>query len=189
MKIWRSESEFDGSAASVALGMFDGVHIGHQALIYRAKDLAREMNARCVVCTFDRHPLSVIRPEQAPEQLLTIDQKLEKLEKMGVDGVLLHSFTPEFAAVEPLDYLENLCANLRVRAMVAGFNYSFGAKGRGDAKMILSHAERLSYRAEILDAVRDGNDTVSSTLIRELIASGNRERAEQLLALKPDQRG
>ena len=80
MKIWRSESEFDGSAASVALGMFDGVHIGHQALIYRAKDLAREMNARCVVCTFDRHPLSVIRPEQAPEQLLTIDQKLEKLE-------------------------------------------------------------------------------------------------------------
>lgn len=189
MKIWRSESEFDLGASAVALGMFDGLHIGHQALIYRAKALAEEMNAACVVCTFDRHPLSVIRPELAPAQLLTLDQKLEKMEKMGVDGVLLHSFTPEFAAVEPLAYLENLVESLHVRAVVAGFNYSFGAKGRGNAQMLRSEAGRLGYRVEILDAVRDGNDTVSSTLIRELLASGHAARAEQLLALKPEQRG
>ena len=184
MKIFRSETEFDGNASVVALGMFDGLHIGHQALIYRAKELAEELNARCVVCSFDRHPLSVICPEKAPQQLLTLDEKLEKLEKMGVDGLLLHAFTPEFAAVEPLDYLKSLCENLHVRAIVAGFNYSFGAKGRGDARMLRSEAENLGYRAEILGPVTDGNDTVSSTLIRDLIAQGNLRRAQQLLALR-----
>lgn len=184
MKIWRSESEFDGNASVVALGMFDGLHLGHQALIYRAKELAREMNAQCVVCSFDRHPLSVICPQKAPSQLLTIEEKLEKLEKMGVDGVLLQSFTPEFAAVEPKDYLQSLCANLRVKAIVAGFNYSFGAKGRGDARMLRDEAVNFGYHAEILGPVMDGNDTVSSTLIRDLMAEGNLQRAQQLLALR-----
>ena len=183
MKIWRSESEFDGNGSAVALGMFDGVHIGHQALIYKAKDLAQELNAQCVVCTFDRHPLSVICPEKAPPQLLTIDEKLEKMEKMGVDGVLLHSFTPEFAAVEALEYLENLCGKLRIKAVVAGFNYSFGAKGRGDARLLTSEAVRLGYRAEILPPVLDESDTVSSTLIRRLMAEGDFRRAQRLLAL------
>ena len=184
MKIWHSESEFDGNASVLALGMFDGLHIGHQALIRRAKALAGEMNAACVVCSFDRHPLSVIRPEAAPVQLLTIDQKLEKMEKMGVDGVLLQSFTLEFAAVEPLDYLQSLCKNLRVKAIVAGFNYSFGAKGRGDAQMLRDEAGNLGYRAVILGPVMDGNDTVSSTLIRDLMAEGNFSRAQQLLDLR-----
>lgn len=183
MRIWRNESAFDLDASVVALGMFDGLHIGHQALIYRAQEMAREMNAACVVCTFDRHPLSVIRPEIAPKQLLTIDEKIQKLEKMGVDGVLLQAFTPEFAAVEPMDFLESLVKNLRVKGIVAGFNYSFGAKGRGNARMLQDEAVRLGYRAEILDAVRDAEDTVSSTLIRELIASGDKRRAAQLLSL------
>jgi len=183
MKIWHSEKEFDLDASVAALGMFDGLHIGHQALIFRARDMAREMDAACVVCTFDRHPLSVIRPENAPAQLLTNAEKLEKLEKLGVDGVLLQAFTPEFAAVEPMRFLEGLVKNLRVKGIVAGFNYSFGAKGRGNARMIMEEADRLGYRAAILDAVRDGGDTVSSTLIRELIGKGDLVRAEQLLRL------
>ena len=184
MKIWRSECEFDLEKCVVALGMFDGVHIGHQALIARAKALAGEMDAACVVCTFDRHPLTVIRPELVPKQLLSVEEKLEKMKKMGVDGVLLHSFTPEFASMEPLAYLENLVSKLNVKAIVAGFNYSFGAGGRGNAQMICAQADRLGYRAEILDAVRDGGDTVSSTLIRELNAKGDGVRARQLLQLK-----
>lgn len=184
MKLWHSESEYDLGASVVALGMFDGLHIGHQALICRAKTLAREMNTACVVATFDRHPLSVIRPELAPKQLLTIGEKLEKMEKMGVDGVLLHAFTSDFASVEPEAYLQNLCQSLQVKAIVAGFNYSFGAKGRGDAAMLRREADRLGYRAEILDAVLDGGDTVSSTLIRRLMEQGEYARAEQLLALK-----
>jgi len=184
MKIWHSEAEFNFRASAVALGMFDGVHIGHQALIRRARALADELDAACVVCTFDRHPLSVIRPERAPVQLRTMAEKLEKMAKMGVDGVLLHAFTPEFAAIEAKDYLERLTEGLRVKAVVAGFNYSFGAGGRGNAEMIRREAARLGYVAGIVDAVRDGSDAVSSTLIRELMAGGDQVRAARLLRLE-----
>lgn len=184
MRIWKNEAEFDLGAAVAVLGTFDGVHIGHQALIRRAIELAGEQDAACVVCTFDRHPLSVLRPECAPVPLMSLSEKLDKIAAMGADGVLLHAFTPEFAAMEPAAYLQNLKEKLHVRAIVAGFNYSFGAKGRGNADLIRSEANRLSYRAEIMPPVQDGGEIVSSTLIRSLIQGGEHARAEQLLALR-----
>ena len=181
MRVWRSEADYDLQACAVALGTFDGVHIGHQALIHRAMELARELNAASVVYTFDRHPLSVLCPERAPRELMTLEQKLHKLEELGVDGVLVKPFTAEFAAMEPVRYLEMLTSELRARAVVAGFNYTFGARGRGNAAMIQSEAARLGYRAEIVDAVTDGEDTVSSTLIRALRDRGEIARAERLM--------
>lgn len=186
MRIWKNEAEFDRNAAVAVLGTFDGVHIGHQALIRRAIDLAREEDAACVVCTFDRHPLSLLRPERTPRPLMSLQEKLEKLEQMGVDGVLLHAFTAEFAAVEPLDYLKSLKQNLHLRGIVAGFNYSFGAQGRGNADLIRSQAQSLAYRAEILPPVQDGGEIVSSTLIRTLLERGEQKRAQQLLSLRLD---
>ena len=186
MRIWKHEAEFDLKAAVAVLGTFDGVHIGHQALIRRAIALAQEENAACVVCTFDRHPLSLLRPEKAPRPLMSPQEKLEKLQQMGVDGVLLHPFTAEFAAIEPLAYLKSLKAHLNLRGVVAGFNYSFGAQGRGNADLILSQAEALGYRAEILPPVQDGGEIVSSTLIRTLLERGEERRARQLLDLRRD---
>lgn len=184
MKVWTSREEYDLGASVVALGTFDGVHAGHQALIRRAMALAQALNAACVVCTFDRHPLSLLCPEHAPRLLMTAEEKLRKLEKMGVDGVLLTPFTPEFAAMEPVEYLESLAQKLHARGVVAGFNYTFGAGGRGDAALIRAEASRLGYRAEIVEAVRDGDDTVSSTLIRGLMDEGNIARADALLRLR-----
>lgn len=184
MKIWTNEDEFDLNASVVAMGMFDGVHLGHQALIRRAKQLSAELNAACVVYTFDRHPLSVIAPERAPAQLLDTEEKLAKFEKLGVDGVLLKPFTAEFAATDPGEYLERLTEKLRVRALVCGFNYTFGAGGRGNADMIRKEAQRLHCRAEIVDAVTDSGDTVSSTLIRNLLENGDESRAARLLRLE-----
>ena len=184
MKVWTSEAAYDLGPSAVALGTFDGVHVGHQALILRAKALARELDAACVVCTFDRHPLSLLHPDRTPKPLMTVEEKLEKLEAMGVDGVLLKPFTAEFAATDPEAYLEALALQMRAQAIVAGFNYSFGAGGRGDAALIRREAARLGYRAEIVDAVRDGGETVSSTLIRSLLARGDAARAERLLALQ-----
>ena len=183
MKVFRTEAEYNLDSSVVALGTFDGVHIGHQALVLRAMELAKEMDAACVVCTFDRHPLSLLCPQRAPVPLMSLEEKLQKLEKMGVDGVLLKSFTPEFAGIEPLRYLEDLSRDLQVKGVVAGFNYSFGAGGRGNADLICAQASRLGYRAEIVEAVQDGNDTVSSTLIRKLLASGEVERAQRLMRL------
>lgn len=184
MQIFRSEAEYNLGPAVAVLGTFDGVHIGHQALIRRAIDLARRENAACIICTFDRHPLSLLCPEKAPRPLMCLEEKLEKFAAMGVDGVLLHTFSPEFAAIEPEAYLRSLKENLQIRGVVAGFNYSFGAKGRGDAALIRRMADELSYRAEIMQAVQDGGDIVSSTLIRSLLQQGQSRRAAQLLSLQ-----
>ena len=181
MYIWESEMQYDLGPCTVALGTFDGVHIGHQALIRRAMELARELGAASVVYTFDRHPLSVLAPERAPRELLTLEQKLHRLEELGVDGVLVKPFTAEFAAMDPTAYLELLARELQARAVVAGFNYTFGAMGRGNAALIQSESARLGYRAEIVDAVTDRGDTVSSTLIRGLQDRGEIARAARLM--------
>ena len=181
MRVFTDEAQYDLGPCAVALGTFDGVYIGHQALIRRAMTLARELGAASVVYTFDCHPLSVLAPKRAPRELLTLDEKLRKLEELGVDGALVKPFTAEFAAMEPVKYLEMLAGEMDARAIVAGFNYTFGAMGRGDAALIRSEAARLGYRAEIVDAVTDGGDTVSSTLIRNLQDRGEIARAARLM--------
>ena len=181
MKVITSESEFTGAASVAALGMFDGVHIGHQALIRDAVALAREMDAQCVVCTFDRHPLSVLCPERAPKPLLTLEENLRKFESLGADVALVKSFTPTFADMPPEDYLRALARDLRAKAVVAGENYTFGAGGRGDAAMIRRLSTALGYRAEIIPPVMDGDVMCSSTWIRRLLASGQAEHAARLL--------
>ena len=184
MRVWRNESEYDLGSCVVALGMFDGVHIGHQALIRRAQALAREMEAACIVYTFDRHPLSLLRPERAPRQLISLEERLEKLERMGVDGVLVRAFSAEFAATDSRGFLEGLVEKLQARGIVAGFNYTFGAGGYGNAGLIRSEAERLGYEYEIIEAVLEAGETVSSTLIRRLLEAGDTQRAERLLRIE-----
>lgn len=184
MKFWTSEADFDLDSCVVALGTFDGVHKGHQALIHRAMDLARELDTACVVYTFYEHPLHVLCPERAPRMLLSSEEKKEKMRAMGVDGLLMRHFTPEYAATEPVAYLEGLVKRLRVRGVVAGFNYTFGAGGRGNAALILSEADRLGYRPVIVDAVMDEDDVVSSTLLRRLKEQGEMQRFMRLLQLE-----
>ena len=108
MKIWTSETQFDGDRSAVALGTFDGLHIGHQALIRRAVSIARECGAMSVVSTFDGLPRAVLCPDQPIAQLLTLDEKIAKLEALGVDAVVVAPFTREFARIAPEDYLRDL---------------------------------------------------------------------------------
>ena len=184
MRIWRSQTAFDLPESVLALGTFDGLHAGHRVLIGRAMALARAMNCACVVCTFDRHPLTLLSPKKAPKQLMTLNEKLSALEKMGVDGVLVETFDAACAATEPERYLRQLVTNMRARALVAGFNHHFGAHGRGDADMIRRMADELHYRAEILPPVQDGADVISSTLIRDLLRHGDTDRAQRLMTEK-----
>ena len=184
MRVWRNEAGYDLGPCVAALGMFDGVHIGHQALIRRAQDLARELNIACIVYTFDCHPLSLICPERAPRQLLSLEERLKKFEELGVDGVLVQTFSADFAATDPRVFLENLAERLQLRGVVAGFNYSFGAGGRGNADLLRREARRLGYECLIIDPVMEAGETVSSTLIRRLLESGEAQRAQKLLAVQ-----
>lgn len=187
MRVWTSEDSFDFPASVVALGTFDGVHIGHQELVRQTIELAQRMNAASVVCTFDRHPLSVLCPERAPKQLMTLEEKIDKFAKLGIDGVLVQRFTLEYAATDPVRYLEDLVRSMCVKGIVAGFNYTFGDKGKGNADVIRANAERLGYKAIIVAPVREGDETVSSTLVRSLITDGSHERARRLLRITEEQ--
>lgn len=181
MILLHSAQEFTGHASVVALGMFDGVHIGHQALIRTAVQLAKEMNAVSIVCTFDRHPLAVLRPERAPEPLLTLEENLEKFARLGADAALIQPFTKEFAGMLPEDFIESLADNLRAKAIVIGENYTFGREGRGNAQMVRQLAGKYGYRAKIVVPVTDAEGLISSTRIRSLLRAGDTERAKDLL--------
>lgn len=186
MRIIHSEAEFTGRRAVAALGMFDGVHIGHQALIRRTVALARKLDAQSVVCTFDRHPLSVLCPQRAPVALLPLEENLKKFETLGAEWTLVQAFTPEYGATDPETFLRGLVDGLHTVAIVAGENYTFGAGGRGDAALIRALAPKLGYRAEIVPPVMDGDVMCSSTRIRQLLEAGEVEHAKRLLQINEE---
>lgn len=184
MIVLHSAEAFEGRASVVALGMFDGVHIGHQNLIRTAVELAKQMNVQSIVCTFDRHPLSLLKPERAPEPLLSQEENIRKFEQLGADVVLIQPFTHAFAGMLPEDYLEQLVDGLKAKAIVIGENYSFGREGRGDAAMVKQLATKYGYRAKIVEPVVDREGMVSSTRIRNLIKNGETDRAKTLLDIR-----
>ena len=115
----------------VALGMFDGVHIGHQSIVRRAVELAREIDGTAVVFTFSNHPLGVVAPQALPKQIGNNMLRERRLAELGVDVLVSIPFTKEFASKSPKAFLELLQQLFAPRYVVTGPNYTFGAKGRG----------------------------------------------------------
>ena len=166
----------------VALGTFDGVHIGHRRLLETGKQMAEETGARLQVCTFDRHPLSVIRAGLAPELLTTLPEKLHYLAETGAGEVRIWHFTREMAAMPPEDFLTWLIEGTELAGVVAGWNYSFGRAGRGDPEMLQRDGEKHGYPVTILPPVTAKSGVpVSSTNIRELLKEGRMEETREQL--------
>lgn len=183
MRIIRDESEYGFGPSAVALGMFDGVHIGHRNLISITVGAAKERNLTSVVCTFDRHPLSIIAPEAAPAPLTDVESRLNVFNELGVDCALVKAFTRDLADQEPEAFIENLVERLNAKLIVCGRNYSFGARGRGNIDTLKALAPRIGYELIVAPDVYDGGELVSSTLIRRLIGEGDISRAERLLGI------
>ncbi len=166
----------------VALGTFDGVHRGHSSLIRSAKRLAKAYGIPLRVCTFDRHPLEVIRPEDPPELLSTIPERASQMFRLGADEMELIRFDRQMRDMEPEAFLERLRSMMNVRAVVAGWNYTFGRKGRGDAGMLTADGEAHGYTALIVppETMEDGT-AISSSLIRQKLKEGRIDEARDLL--------
>jgi riboflavin kinase/FMN adenylyltransferase len=166
----------------VALGMFDGVHRGHRTLLLNAKRLADEIGVPLRVCTFNRHPLEIIRPENPPEMISTIPERASLLYGIGVDEMELIPFDQSIADMEPEVFLDRMRSFLDVRAVVAGWNYSFGRKGRGTAELLKADGEKHGYKVIIEPpATLEDGTVISSTLIRQNLKEGKTERAAELL--------
>lgn len=166
----------------IALGTFDGVHKGHRRLIRCAKTLALEAGIPLRVCTFNRHPLEVLHPNEPPELLSTLPEKAAQICRLGVDEMELIPFNRETANMEPEIFLQSLRKTMEIHAVVVGWNYTFGRLGRGNADMLSADGEAHGYRVIIVppETLEDGT-VISSTLVRKTLKQGKITEAGSML--------
>ena len=174
-------------APAVAIGNFDGVHLGHRALIDRARAGAAELGGEAVVLTFDPHPAFVLAEHLAPRLITTTDRKLELLADAGVDVTLVEPFDRALAAMSPADFAATILAGaLGARRVVVGFDFTFG-KGRAGTTDTLRELGRAhGFDVDVVEPVAVGGLVASSTRVRTFIAEGNLAGARLLLGRDVD---
>lgn len=166
----------------LTLGIYDGVHLGHQKIIRRVVERAKEIGGMSCVVTFDPHPREVLIPDTAPDLLTSTKKKIELLEALGLDAVCLIRFTREFAQVEARKFVKDFLINtLRTRAIVEGYDWRFGKGRKGDVELLREIGKDNGYEVEQVDGVVIDGQIVSSTLIRELVLEGDLDKAAAYL--------
>ena len=185
MEIWRSLDEVPGDLGRtvVTVGNFDGVHLGHQHVVSRAREVAHELghDMSVVAVTFDPHPIAVLRPEHAPQTLTTIEARATLLGAAGVDDVLVVPFTREMASWSPERFVtEVLVDTLHAKAVVVGANFRFGAKASGDVATLTELGRTHDFTVEGI-ALDGGPQVWSSTYVRNCLMAGDVEGAAEAL--------
>ena len=167
----------------VTIGTFDGVHLGHRKILDRLKDLKRQTGLNTVVLTFEPHPRKVLFPEQKDLKLLTlVDEKLELLEKYGVDVTVVYPFSKEFSHLEPELYIRDiLIKQLKVEYLVIGYDHKFGLNRSGDINVLKKYASQYHYNLEEISAKDIDHIAISSTKIRKALEEGNTDLATEFL--------
>ena len=166
----------------LALGNFDGMHRGHLKIIERVRRGAAERGATPVAMTFDPHPSKIVRPDKAPALLMTGEQKLDALDRAGMEGIAIVRFTSELAQWDPETFVRTVLVEwLHVGEVWVGANFLFGHDRAGTFSMLRSLGARYGFRAEKIDPVRYKDFVVSSTRIRRLITEGRVDEAGALL--------
>lgn len=165
----------------VALGMFDGVHLGHAAVIGRAVEIAKKIDGTAMVFTFSNHPLTVLDEKSAPLMIGSRSLRREIFEELGIKILIEIPFTKEFSKKTPEEFLNFLREKISPAYVVTGPNYTFGRLGKGNGRILIREGENYGFKAEICPAVTVNKKIVSSTKIRALIAEGNLFAANELL--------
>ena len=162
----------------VVIGVFDGVHKGHQSILDRAKEIAD--GRKVIALTFDPHPTTVFAPDRAPTLLNTLADRVVLLKIHGADRVAVMKFDEKFAAMSPEDFvIQILIKQLEASDVIVGENFTYGHKAAGNIKTLKSHPE---FKVHVLDLHSDENEPISSTRIRTAITNGDVETARQLLS-------
>lgn len=165
----------------LTIGNFDGIHRGHQALLARLLQVAREMNAVGGLVTFDPHPLSVLRPEHAHLLLTTPHERLHLAAQLGLGVGVIQPFTRELAAVGPATFMGWLKQHLQVVALVVGPDFALGRNRSGNLDVLAALGEEIGYRLVVIDPVELGDRSVRSSAIRSLLSLGQVEEAATML--------
>ena len=174
----------------LTLGNFDGVHLGHRAIVQRAVSEARAAGGQVVVLTFHPHPVAVLAPERSPPLLQSLRDRLALLRDLGADVTVVQRFTPRFAALEPEAFVrEFLGAHLELLHIVVGYNVSFGRGRAGTVETLRALGPRLGFAVDAVGPVTVGEEQVSSTALRRMVAAGDVRSAQAFLGRRFTLRG
>jgi riboflavin kinase / FMN adenylyltransferase len=164
----------DWGSCVVTIGVFDGVHRGHQRIVARAAEIAAQLRLPVVVITFDPHPDEVVRPGSHPPFLASSRRRAELLAGLGVDAVCVLPFTYEFSQLGPDEFVRAVLVDrLHAAAAVVGENFRFGHKAAGDVALLGQLGEKYEFSAEGVPLLAEGGVTISSTAIRAMLAAGD----------------
>ena len=166
----------------VALGSFDGLHIGHLSLINKVKELAKDNEGKSMVFTFKNHPRTVIMAENNLDLLMTNREKIDILLNENVDILALKTFDKEVMKMDPEEFIKWLCNDYSIRGIVVGFNFRFGYKNLGDIDLLNELKEKYNYELYVMEPYIYEGDVVSSTRIRKEILNGNVAIANKMLS-------
>jgi riboflavin kinase/FMN adenylyltransferase len=183
MRVFRNlEDREISTPTALTFGVFDGLHLAHQQIVGRVVERARAARLAATVVTFDPHPRAVLHPETAPPLLHTFEQKMEGLERLGVDQTIVLNFNPELAHVSASDFLQNIIfGRLDAREVYLGHGFAFGHNREGRFELLKRVADSLGRAAEEVPEVLIHNRRVSSTMIRRLLSSGRVNLARRML--------
>lgn len=166
----------------LALGFFDGVHLGHQALLKETKKIGKQLGCKTGVMTFKEHPLELIFPNYTPWLITSNTEKEALIQGFGVDYVFLNPFTEKLMKLTPEKFVTDyLLKKYNVKAVVVGFNYNFGYKGAGTTEILTELGNKYGFSVEILPPFIINTHSVSSSFIRELISCGQVDEVKTFL--------
>jgi riboflavin kinase/FMN adenylyltransferase len=166
----------------LTIGNFDGVHKGHLTLFDKVKERAKAIGGQSVVMTFEPHPLKIMRPANGPHLITHTGQKLELIEKAGIDIIVCVSFDREFAAVSARDFVSKiLVQKIGIKEIVVGYDYTFGHNREGDMNLLREMGNELGFVVHLVGPVQIHDTLVSSTSIRRLVQEGRVGEAKVLL--------
>lgn len=182
MRLTRGVPAAAAGPTALTIGNFDGVHLGHQAMLAELKRAAARLGVPACVLTFEPHPREFFAPDKAPTRLTSLREKLELLAACGVEQVHLCRFDYRFAQITAEDFIERVVARgLGARWLLAGDDFRFGARRAGDLVMLKRNAPRLGLEVSAMASVMQDGQRVSSTAVRKALAAGELARAERLL--------
>jgi riboflavin kinase/FMN adenylyltransferase len=184
VKVFHTINDFPETlrGGAVALGNFDGVHLGHARLVERLRVMAQQVGGPAIVFTFDPPPVRLLRPQAAPEPLIWPDRKLELLAELGVDATLVYPTNQAFLDTEARDFFDRIvCQTMGVKAMVEGPNFFFGHNRSGNVDVLRKFCDEMNMPFETPEPVEIDGQIVSSSRIRLLVAAGRMDEARTML--------
>lgn len=165
----------------MAIGFFDGVHLGHQTLFQKTKEIAAELGVKSAALTFSPHPDEVLKGDDNKKYLTPLKEKIQRISRYELDKLYVMKFDRQFASLPPQTFIDQYIIGMNVEHVVVGFDFTFGYKAKGSARFLQEQAKKKCFQVTVVPKITFMDEKISSTLIRKLLLEGNVELIPYIL--------